>query len=170
MKFLTVILHHVRVLYVQFHQNRMSGIRASQKGKDLSRLFYRTCVSFFWGFLWKKNIFRALRVTSFILLWSCGTDECIRINCWKKDLRYFSALCDFSKYSVKAPLHFRKCFRLEKAFCEPKVPRSVLWDSIPVIKTFEEKYFPKLGLLVFLIGQKEVIESYVYPSGYLSAL
>ena len=34
-------------LYVQGHQIRMTGIWASQKEKDLSRLFYRTCGSGF---------------------------------------------------------------------------------------------------------------------------
>ena len=38
----TVIQHHVRVLYVdlyvEFYQNRRTGIGASQKEKDLSRL------------------------------------------------------------------------------------------------------------------------------------
>ena len=33
------------VLCVQFHQIRMTGIRASQKEKDLSRLLYRICAS-----------------------------------------------------------------------------------------------------------------------------
>ena len=45
-KFLTVILH-IKVLYVQFQQNRMTGIRASQKEQDLIRLLYRTCGSGF---------------------------------------------------------------------------------------------------------------------------
>ena len=43
-KFL-VILHQIMVLCVQFHQIRMTGIRASQKEKDLSRLLYRICGS-----------------------------------------------------------------------------------------------------------------------------
>ena len=46
-KFSKVILHHVRVLCVRFHQNRMTGIRARQKEKDLSRLLYRICGSGF---------------------------------------------------------------------------------------------------------------------------
>ena len=46
-KFSKIILYHIRVLYVQFHQNRMTGIRASQKEKDLRRLLYRTCDSGF---------------------------------------------------------------------------------------------------------------------------
>ena len=44
-KFFTVILHHIMVLCVQGHQSCMTWIRASQKEKDLSRLFYRTCGS-----------------------------------------------------------------------------------------------------------------------------
>ena len=44
-KFSTVILHHIMVLYVQFHQIRIAGIGASQKEKDLSRLLYRICGS-----------------------------------------------------------------------------------------------------------------------------
>ena len=41
-KFSTVILHHIMVLGEQFHQICMTGIRASDKEKDLSRLLYRT--------------------------------------------------------------------------------------------------------------------------------
>ena len=33
------------------YQNRMTGIRASQKEKDLIRLLYRTCGSASWLFL-----------------------------------------------------------------------------------------------------------------------
>ena len=40
-KFCTVILHHILVLCVQFYHICMTGIRASQKQKDLSRLLYR---------------------------------------------------------------------------------------------------------------------------------
>ena len=46
--FYSHFLHHIRVLCVQFHQNRMTGIRASRKEKDLSRVLYCTCGS---GFL-----------------------------------------------------------------------------------------------------------------------
>ena len=35
------------VLYVQGHQNRMTGIRASQKEEDTVRLFFRHCATFF---------------------------------------------------------------------------------------------------------------------------
>ena len=38
-KISTVILHDSRVLYVKFHQNRVTGIGSSRKEKDLSRLF-----------------------------------------------------------------------------------------------------------------------------------
>ena len=44
-KFSPVILHHIRVLCVQFHHKRMTGIRASQKEEDLNRLLYCTCGS-----------------------------------------------------------------------------------------------------------------------------
>ena len=44
-KLSTVILHHSMVLCVQFHQFRMTAIRASWKEKDLSRLLYRICGS-----------------------------------------------------------------------------------------------------------------------------
>ena len=37
--------HHVMVLCVQGHENRMIGIRASQTEKDLSRLLFRSCGS-----------------------------------------------------------------------------------------------------------------------------
>ena len=44
-KLSTVILHHNMVLCVQFQEIRMTGIRASQKEKDPSRLLYRICGS-----------------------------------------------------------------------------------------------------------------------------
>ena len=40
-KFSTVILHHTTVLLMQFHYIRVTGIEASRKEKDLSRLLYR---------------------------------------------------------------------------------------------------------------------------------
>ena len=43
--FYSHFLHHSMVLCVQFHQICMTGIRASQKEKDLSRLLYRICGS-----------------------------------------------------------------------------------------------------------------------------
>ena len=42
---LAVLLHHIMVLCVQFQKIRMTGIGASQKEKDLSRLLYRICGS-----------------------------------------------------------------------------------------------------------------------------
>ena len=42
-EFCTVVLQHIMVLCVPRHQNRMTGIGASQKEKDLARLLYRTC-------------------------------------------------------------------------------------------------------------------------------
>ena len=43
--FSTVILRHIRILYEQVCQNRTTGIRGSQKEKDLSRLLYLICGS-----------------------------------------------------------------------------------------------------------------------------
>ena len=42
-KFPAVILHHIRVRYVHWHQNLMTGIRTSQKEETLSRLLYVQC-------------------------------------------------------------------------------------------------------------------------------
>ena len=44
---------------MQFHQNRMDGIRASRMEKGLSRLFYRICgCGFYWNsFSFERNIF-----------------------------------------------------------------------------------------------------------------
>ena len=40
-----VILHHIRVIYVEFYQNGLTKIQASQMEKHLSRLSYRICSS-----------------------------------------------------------------------------------------------------------------------------
>ena len=55
-KFCRVILHHIMILCVQFYQIRMTGIRASQKEKDLIRLFYRICGSGNYCFSSKSNV------------------------------------------------------------------------------------------------------------------
>ena len=52
-KFSTIILHHNAVLFVQFKKNCMTGVRGSQKEKDLSGLVHRMCGSGFfsqWNF------------------------------------------------------------------------------------------------------------------------
>ena len=55
-KFCRVILHHIMILCVQFYQIRLTGIRASQKEKDLIRLLYRICGSGNYCFSSKSNV------------------------------------------------------------------------------------------------------------------
>ena len=55
-KFCRAILHHIMILCVQFYQIRMTGIRASQKEKDLIRLLYRICGSGNYCFSSKSNV------------------------------------------------------------------------------------------------------------------
>ena len=49
-KLYSIILHHIRVLYVQFYENSKTGIRTSQKENYLIRLLYRTRGSGFYSF------------------------------------------------------------------------------------------------------------------------
>ena len=55
-KFCSVILHHIKVLCVQFHQIRMTEIQASRKAKDLIRLLYCICGSDHYCFSSKSNV------------------------------------------------------------------------------------------------------------------
>ena len=116
---------------------------------------------FFW-FSVRKTIFRVLRLTSLIFCGSCGTDDSCLNNCGK-DLRYFSALSDFSihfVWSKCSSLTFIKVFGLKKKhFASPKFH---FWHHEP--------FFPKKIIFDskngFPLRKKVVFESYASAFGY----
>ena len=96
-------------------------------------------------------------------IWFFGTDKSFLNNCGN-DLRYFSALCDFSSKKIlfgqSVLLSLYKCFRLKK------VPLESLKLHFSTIRLFLTRAFSQeMGSLLFPVDEKWVFESKRTPSG-----